>query len=426
MRLTADQVKQGILHPERFVRDVALRYFSESYSPDSTVMPVAIRAIETYGWEDAFEFCSQVKSLVQTEATLDWFVSHMERLGNPDTVRKKELCLRLSAIITAGDPILLAKQKARIQSLHGLYPTHRHILADRLRLVDLDPDICWKQLEAWCERSKAERFINKVDIGQATRLVEAIARGGEKFADRVLAILSQEIADYAGDNPMAWMEGLMAMLAGGLRLEAAAPLLAAKLREDLGDLMNEECMYSLTKIGTEAAVDAIFAGWADAPWHYKLYASSALEYLHTDGKVAKCLEFFPREDKSDIRSKLMRAALNSFAPDGIEPARQMIAREGGDFYTELMAVATLAGVSFPELDQWRAAEEEEAKLRQEQREEKEERRQRQSLSEPPSAVDYPTEPPRPTPIIAKDKVGRNDPCPCGSGKKYKKCCLGKK
>lgn len=25
----------------------------------------------------------------------------------------------------------------------------------------------------------------------------------------------------------------------------------------------------------------------------------------------------------------------------------------------------------------------------------------------------------------RKKVGRNDPCPCGSGKKYKKCCLGK-
>ena len=23
---------------------------------------------------------------------------------------------------------------------------------------------------------------------------------------------------------------------------------------------------------------------------------------------------------------------------------------------------------------------------------------------------------------AAQKVGRNDPCPCGSGKKYKKCC----
>ena len=27
-----------------------------------------------------------------------------------------------------------------------------------------------------------------------------------------------------------------------------------------------------------------------------------------------------------------------------------------------------------------------------------------------------------TPVRKKNKVGRNDPCPCGSGKKYKKCC----
>jgi preprotein translocase subunit SecA len=26
------------------------------------------------------------------------------------------------------------------------------------------------------------------------------------------------------------------------------------------------------------------------------------------------------------------------------------------------------------------------------------------------------------PIVNKDTVGRNDPCTCGSGKKYKKCC----
>ena len=29
------------------------------------------------------------------------------------------------------------------------------------------------------------------------------------------------------------------------------------------------------------------------------------------------------------------------------------------------------------------------------------------------------------PIVSQKKVGRNDPCPCGSGKKYKKCCLKK-
>ena len=30
------------------------------------------------------------------------------------------------------------------------------------------------------------------------------------------------------------------------------------------------------------------------------------------------------------------------------------------------------------------------------------------------------------PITRKEKVGRNDPCPCGSGKKFKKCCMNKK
>ena len=29
------------------------------------------------------------------------------------------------------------------------------------------------------------------------------------------------------------------------------------------------------------------------------------------------------------------------------------------------------------------------------------------------------------PVVKKTKVGRNDPCPCGSGKKYKNCCLDK-
>ena len=30
-----------------------------------------------------------------------------------------------------------------------------------------------------------------------------------------------------------------------------------------------------------------------------------------------------------------------------------------------------------------------------------------------------------TTIVVDKKIGRNEPCPCGSGKKYKKCCLRK-
>ena len=31
-------------------------------------------------------------------------------------------------------------------------------------------------------------------------------------------------------------------------------------------------------------------------------------------------------------------------------------------------------------------------------------------------------PPRFTLVRKEPKIGRNDKCPCGSGKKYKKCC----
>jgi SEC-C motif-containing protein len=39
-------------------------------------------------------------------------------------------------------------------------------------------------------------------------------------------------------------------------------------------------------------------------------------------------------------------------------------------------------------------------------------------------LDGTVHPPKPF-IRGEDKVNRNDPCPCGSGKKYKKCCMGK-
>ncbi|MBN1445528.1 MAG: preprotein translocase subunit SecA [Candidatus Omnitrophica bacterium] len=40
----------------------------------------------------------------------------------------------------------------------------------------------------------------------------------------------------------------------------------------------------------------------------------------------------------------------------------------------------------------------------------------------PSAGTATAEPLKPAPYTAGAKVGRNEPCPCGSGKKYKKCC----
>ena len=44
-----------------------------------------------------------------------------------------------------------------------------------------------------------------------------------------------------------------------------------------------------------------------------------------------------------------------------------------------------------------------------------------AVPEPTVPEPYVPEPPR-QPYVAPPKAGRNDPCPCGSGKKFKKCC----
>ncbi len=50
---------------------------------------------------------------------------------------------------------------------------------------------------------------------------------------------------------------------------------------------------------------------------------------------------------------------------------------------------------------------------------KEKAPQREKVAEP-VAASHGDEPKKP--VVNKDRVGRNDPCPCGSGKKYKVCC----
>ena len=50
---------------------------------------------------------------------------------------------------------------------------------------------------------------------------------------------------------------------------------------------------------------------------------------------------------------------------------------------------------------------------------------REKVAKETGASGSPESAAKPQPIRKAHKVGPNDPCPCGSGKKYKKCCRDK-
>jgi hypothetical protein len=81
MRVSEDRIKQAILHPEQDVRTAAVYYFSGSVSSDPGIMPLAIQAIDRYGWKDAFIGYSFMEELIQTQPTVRWLIAELKRPG---------------------------------------------------------------------------------------------------------------------------------------------------------------------------------------------------------------------------------------------------------------------------------------------------------------------------------------------------------
>ena len=75
-------------------------------------------------------------------------------------------------------------------------------------------------------------------------------------------------------------------------------------------------------------------------------------------------------------------------------------------------------------DDWEEDEEDDREEEAEDDEEEAAGEERVRARKAPRSIRLPQLPPEPL-RLAKPKVGRNDPCPCGSRKKYKKCCLSK-
>lgn len=417
MRLPEAKTKEAILHPDNLVRQEALLYFTDCCSRDVEVMPLAIKAIETYGRGSAFLHFLALAQLTQSEATVEWAVRELHR--EEDKANDLDSYLpALSRLLCNANPQLIQPRADEILRAPGFSKEMHHEFQERLRLACWDADQCWNELEKIC----AEGVGTDVDFDHASRVVQALARQGDKYADRILELLAKEVTDFETD-PMALLETYLVDLAGEMRLERAIPLIVKKLHL-VGDVLSEACVEALGKIGTDAAAEIVTEGWTESVWDYRLYATSALEKIHSDTTVRKCLELLPQDKDLDIRTNLADALLSQFAEEKIELVREMVQRRAydpmcSDLMRKLVAVSTILGVSFPEYSAWKREAEDRWATQQ--------RKMRALLRDSPRPVLPKEDLDRSfTPLLREKKsVGRNDPCPCGSGKKFKKCCLAR-
>ena len=110
------------------------------------------------------------------------------------------------------------------------------------------------------------------------------------------------------------------------------------------------------------------------------------------------------------------ALVDQFSTEAIDAARTLLLEDHPDSYdlkSSLVVACKLMDYDVPELKQW-------------ERELAEPRRPFASRELPPPVFDDLDDESEILPITTTVKIGRNDPCPCGSGKKFKKCCINKR
>src|SRR5215470_20250573 len=113
-KYSEDKIKEAIQHPDLDVRDKAIRYFYSSTSPDDTLMPLAIQAIERYGRTKAFSFTHYLNLLPQTEQTIDWVIAELRSdfEGRPE--EQHFYYLNLSRLLCHADIRLVAQHASEI------------------------------------------------------------------------------------------------------------------------------------------------------------------------------------------------------------------------------------------------------------------------------------------------------------------------
>jgi len=430
--LPAADIKRAILHPQPDVRRLAAHYFSRSFSSDTSVMPLIVDAVEMYGRENSVHLVGEGERLPQTESTIDWCLDELRRDFDENDETLWDYRIAVARVVVESDLSLTLKRDSEIMEGLDFVSEFKTSRSERVSLLAKDSETIWRELEDFCEREKDTPYLNEMDMSHANRLVEALGRSGATTEQRVLSLLNEDLEN--SDNVVrSLIQGFAIRLAGEMRLKATVPALIDLLKQD-DEWFNEECQRALTKIGGDDMVRLLSHEFPNAEWHFRLYGANVLEHSHSELAVAKCLDLFEPEEDETIKIQLGQALMAQFATEAIEPVRQFILHsrldpEILDLRENLVAASTALGVDFPEREKWISDQQTSREQRKKLFAEKyglpsqvvDGWNDMDNLDEDYSESDEVED----AIIRASPKIGRNDPCPCGSGKKYKKCCLNK-
>jgi HEAT repeat protein len=418
--LSPDRIKPFLNHTDVDVRALAADYFSDGWSRDPEILPLILDAREKFGDEPYFRNLSRAKHLVITDETLDRL---LELLNQAESDRMAG---------SLGD--LIAKAPVELlDNRRDVVANHPKLKSEIIRSIQLRLEYReWSSERLWDKLRDLARESDEFDGEEADwsadpsdELIDELATRDTPDAETLCRLLADPEMEET------WLEIYLATLVGRREIREAVPILITKYHKEDADFLIEETTESLARIGDTAAIAPLVAAYPESDWTFKFCTAGTLGDLKHPASEAAILELLKSETDPSVRTFLCVSLCELISEHALETVRKEIASGSVETFREtaslVLSVAAMLDQELPkEAVQWqrekirqhRAIEHAEAEW--EAMEELEDNDLDLDHDDQP-AIKPSYEPVRP---IRNEgpRAGRNDPCPCGSGKKYKKCC----
>ena len=280
--------------------------------------------------------------------------------------------------------------------------------------------------------------VNTFSEDAMRRAIEAAKRDPE-VAARLVARIRADVNDPSADRERFETVAACIVLAEA-QGAAAIPLLIEQATTDCGGYVHEACVYALNRLGAPAfaaAMDLITTepdagarvSCYEILWSARDEAGAATRQRVADFCAARLAvepadaqRWGPAMAAASVLVLMQDPRVLPVLEERRKHAPSREAREGWTWLRNEFPAPARDGIEVDWRTDWPAQCREWAELMDPARE-AEQIAKLQQIADLLEERASREEPVRPV-VRAGPRVGRNDPCPCGSGKKYKKCCGG--
>lgn len=284
----------------------------------------------------------------------------------------------------------------------------KRILKRRFKYYNMDFDKIWHQL--WNMDDTHPDFENDYQI--LTAISDRLDFDYDKFHKE---IYKDSIPGYEQVKTIN-----LCYLAGMLKDKEMIGYVIEQVYTGPDDIC-EIASKQLIKIGDERIIELIKANYNKVPKNIKISLLNVLEGIKLKSSEEFLLKLYETEDDSDLKIQILFALVTHLSKDVIPYVEKELSDNPNfkiDYIESLYVLYKFYDIENENLKKWKKMMEKQNKLMQDLREKKSNKDKR-NFSNEDIKDDSKT-------FVRKEKkIGRNDPCPCGSGKKYKKCCIHK-